>query len=205
VLALVAGCASSTSTTPVVPTTPAPVVAASPAVSAAPASPNAPAIANAAATTASLTPASTAAPTPKPIPSVAALKARVTFDGKNCVYSGPTVMPSPTRLTIEYAPTPAMEGSQVFTAAIRSDTTPADVAREDADPLSGVALEKTPEWVDAWTFMSQVGSGSTEFAFQVLRNPDGMTGVFDKVIVSCLTTNPGKPAPGSTILQLVQP
>jgi hypothetical protein len=181
-LALVAGCTSSATPNPGGATTAAPPTTASPSSTKAPGAPA----------------------SPMPSASPVALKAKVTFDGKNCVYSGPTVIPSPATLTIEYAPTPALEGSQVFTAAIRSDTTAADVAREDADPSSGVALDKDPEWVDPYTFMSKVGSGSEQFLLQVLRNPDGRTGVFDKVIVSCLVTMPGKPAPGSTILQLVE-
>jgi hypothetical protein len=83
VLAMVAGCASSAGTAPGASTTPGPAVK----------------------------PVAASAPTAKsiqaPSPSPMAIMARVTFDGRNCVYSGPRLIPSPAVLTIEYAPTPA--------------------------------------------------------------------------------------------------
>lgn len=180
-LALVAGCASGAATTAGPSTTPSPVV--TPATTASP----------------------VAAPAQAPSPSPTAVNARVTFDGTNCVYSGPTVIPSPALLTIEYAPTPAQEGSRVFVVAIRSDTTRADIDSTERDPNAPNVGEGAPEWADADSYHAQLGSGSNQYYLQVLRDVNGETGsTWDKYLVACLASYPGKPAPGQTILQLVE-
>lgn len=181
-LSLIAGCAGATGTPPVASTTPGPSVSLTPSAT---------------------TPSQTAVPMQSPSPSPTAVSARVTFDGSTCVYSGPTVIPSPAVLTIEYAPTPAQEGSSVFIGAIRHGTTQADVDRAEAE-RKGVDMGNDPEWVDGSTFMNQVGSGSQRYGLQVLRNPDGLVGIYDEYIVSCITSIPGIPAPGGAILQLVE-
>jgi diacylglycerol O-acyltransferase/trehalose O-mycolyltransferase len=149
-------------------------------------------------------PAQTAAPTPKPPPSLTAVSARVTFDGKNCVYTGPTAIPAPAMLTIEYAPTAAMESSSVFVVAVRGDTTLADIDRTNADP-NAIVGSFVPEWADEGSFNAQQGSGSNRYPLQVLHDPGGKTGTFDKYTVACLPGFPGKPAGRTTILQLVDP
>lgn len=182
VIALVAGCTNSAATTPGAARVSSPGPTAIPSTAA---------------------PGQPAAPNQAPAQSPTAVRAHVTFDGKTCVYSGPTVIPSPATLTIDFAPTPAQEGSSAFIGAIRHGTTQADIDRADAEHL-GVDMGHDPAWVDAWTFKNQVGSGSAQYDLKVLRNPDGLTGIYDEYIVSCITSIPGLPAPGSAILQLVE-
>lgn len=187
-LGLVVGCTGSPGATAGTSTTPAP---ASPAGAAGtPGTPDA---------TATTAPAPAQTPGPSPLEA----SAKVTFDGKDCVYTGPKLLPSPTALTIQYAPTPAEEGSRVVVFAVRSTFTPADFARDQADPASGIGLS-VPDWVDVWSYMEKVGSGSDVFTLQIERDPPDKTGVFDKWMVSCLHAFPGKPAPAYTLLQLVE-
>jgi hypothetical protein len=182
VLALVAGCTSGAGTTPGSSTTPSSAATPAP------------------------TDNTTAVPTQAASATPATVRARVTFDGTHCVYTGPTVIPSPSELTIEYAPTPAQEGSSVYVFAAASTTTEAAMARLDQDPNSGIGegYAAAPDFVDPATFHARTGSGSWAFPLQVLQGPDGMKGTFDKYIVGCITSIPGKPAPGYALLQLVE-
>jgi hypothetical protein len=122
----------------------------------------------------------------------------VTFDGKNCVYSGPTVVPSPTVLTIDYTPTPAQEGSMVFTFALRSDATQKDLA----DPSLPAIGEGVPWFAIGSTFHGMEGTGTSSYTLQVWP-ADASGHVFDKYVVGCLASGAGIPAAGMTIIQLV--
>jgi hypothetical protein len=175
-LALVAGCTT-------VGTSPGLTPAASPAVSTSP----------------------TAPPTRAPSPSPEAVNAKMAFDGTTCTYVGPTVIPSPAMLTVEYRPTADQEASGVVLFAIRSDSTAEEIARTEQDPNQPAIGEgPAPAWVDEATVHAMFGSGSVTFpdALRVRRLDDGT--VYDRYFIDCATAEPFVPVPGQyTILRLV--
>jgi hypothetical protein len=180
VLALVAGCTSSAATMPGAPTKTAPT---EPPATASP----------------------TPAPTPTPMPSATAISARVTFDGSKCVYSGPTVIPFPATLTIDYAPTPAQEGSFVGIFALRSGTTAADLN----DPSNGDIGGSTPAFVYEDTHMFTQGAGRTEYRSvpsggnpMAELGPDGKP--YDTYAVVCIPALPGHPVGDTTLLRVIE-
>lgn len=181
VLILLAGCAGSTATT-----SPAASEAASP---------------MATAPVASATPA---AKTAVPSASPTGVSARVTFDGTSCVYTGPTVIPSPATLMLEYAPTPDQQGSAVVWYAIESETTQADIDAVSADPAySTTGL--VPGFMLQSSFGPLFGTGSADVPLQVYRKATGET--YDKYMIRCMI-NQGSAderflGPGAT-LQLVE-
>jgi hypothetical protein len=142
---------------------------------------------------------------PTPAPSLTAVSARVTFDGKACVYTGPTVIPFPASLTLEYAPTPAEEGSSVGVMAIRSGTTEAQL-NDPANPDIGVG---TPSFVYLDTHAFAQGSGTFPYrAVDSGMNPMAEMTLngkpYDTFMVLCAPTIPGRPAGGFTLLHLVE-
>ena len=190
VLILLAGCAGAGTTAPVPPARPAAVTTAAPAASPTTASPAAS--------------PGTAARTPAPSASPTVVSARLTFDGKQCVYTGPTVITSPAVLRLEYAPTPAQEKSSVFWTPARSDTTQADVDRVDADPSYGIYKGKAPAWALTDSMAGFVGSDTQDVSLMVIHSRSSAT--YDKYVINCWT-NVGTASekvfgPGA-ILQLV--
>jgi hypothetical protein len=156
--------------------------------------------ATAPAPTSSTTPA-----TPTPAPSLTAVSARVTFDGKACAYTGPTVIPFPASLTVEYAPTPAEEGSFVGLMAIHSGTTGAELD-DPGNPDIGVG---TPSFVYLETHA--FGQGSSTFEYRAVDsglNPMAEMTLhgkpYDTFMVVCVPEIPGRPAGGYTILHVVE-
>jgi hypothetical protein len=147
----------------------------------------------------------TVPPTQAPSPSPAAVSARMAFDGTTCEYDGPTVIPSPALLTVEYRPTADQEESAVVLFAIRSDTTTEEIARTEQDPnQAAIAEGSAPAWVDGATFHAMFGSGTGTFpdALHVWRLDDGT--VYDRYFIDCATAEPFVPVPGQyTILRLV--
>ena len=148
---------------------------------------------------------SAAPPAPTPAASVTGVSARVTSDGKACAYTGPTVIPFPASLTVEYAPTPDEEGSSIGIMAIRSGTTEAEVS-DPSNPDIGVG---TPSFVYLETHAFAQGSGI--FVYRAVDsglNPmaemtrDGKP--YDTFMVLCAPEIPGQPAGGFTILHLVE-
>jgi hypothetical protein len=182
VLILLAGCAGAGTTAPGASASPAAVTTAAPVAS--------PAI---------------AVRTPAPSASPTVVSARLTFDGKQCVYTGPTVITSPAVLRLEYAPTPAQEKSSVFWTPARSDTTQADVDRVNADPSYGIYTGKAPEWGLADYMGGFVGSDTQEVSLHILHF--GSSGTYDKYVINCWTnvgTASEKVLGPGTILQLVE-
>jgi hypothetical protein len=182
VLILLAGCAGAGTTAPVPAASPAAVTTAAPVASPA-----------------------TAARTPAPSASPTVVSARLTFDGKQCVYTGPTVITSPAVLRLEYAPTPAQEKSNVFWTPARSDTTQADVDRVNADPSFGIYTGKAPEWALTDSMAGFVGSDTQDVSLMVIHSRSSDT--YDKYVINCWT-NVGTASekvfgPGA-ILQLVE-
>lgn len=147
----------------------------------------------------------TVAPTRAPSPSPAAVNARIAFDGTTCEYDGPTVIPSPAMLTVEYRPTSDQEESGVVVFAIRSDTTAEQIARTEQDPNQAAIGEgPAPDWVDGATLHAMFGSGTGTFpeALRVRRLDDGT--VYDRYFIDCARAEPFVPVPGEyTILRLV--
>jgi hypothetical protein len=169
-LALVAGCASSGSTSPSPATTPASTSIAG----------------------STATPASTAALTPT------AAKAKVTFDGSTCAYSGGTVFPLLTTLTITYEPTPAEEGSWVGIFAVHSDATQADFDNP-ANPDIG---DGTPSWVYEDTAAFAQGASVNDYSLTQWQ----ASRPYDTYMVTCVHAIPGRPptgAAGYTLLHVV--
>jgi hypothetical protein len=162
VLILLAGCAGAGTTAPVPAASPAAVTTAAPAASP---------------TTAARTPAPSASPT--------VVSARLTFDGRQCVYTGPTVITAPAVLRLEYAPTPAQEQSSVFWTPARSDTTQADVDRVSADPSYGIYQGNAPEWALTDHMEGFVGSDTQDVSLQVWHPDTG--GTYDEYVINCWT------------------
>jgi len=134
----------------------------------------------------------------------AQVHARVTFDGTHCTYTGPTVIPSPAVLTIEYAPTPEMAADSVqFIAAMRHDVTEADIDRIDDDPSAPLVGDAAPEWAIDESMHAQQGPGTSSYDVHVWRTLTGQ--VFDQYIVSCVPSMPGRPIKGEhAVLRLVE-
>jgi len=148
--------------------------------------------------------ATAAAPAAAPTPTPAQVHARVTFDGTHCTYTGPTVIPSPAVLTIEYAPTPEMAADSVqFIAAMRHDVTEADIDRIDDDPSAPLVGDAAPEWAIDESMHAQQGPGTSSYDVHVWRTLTGQ--VFDQYIVSCVPSMPGRPIKGEhAVLRLVE-
>jgi len=148
---------------------------------------------------------SSTSPTPTPAASPTAVSARVTFDGKECAYTGPTVIPFPASLTIEYAPTPTEEGSSIGVTAIRSGTTEAEL-NDPGSPDIGVG---TPSFVYLETHAFGQGSGTFPYrAADSGLNPMAEMTLngkpYDTFMVLCVPEIPGRPAGGFTILHVVE-
>jgi hypothetical protein len=150
--------------------------------------------------TAATTPPSTADPTCGgsgcEATSPAAASARVTFDGETCVYTGPTVVPSPTVLTVEFAPTD--EGYAVSIVAIERGTTREEVDRVNADEGYGPAPgRKSPEWVLLSTWFAVMGTLVFPYDIAVMSPPDGKT--FDQYAITCIADPWGSDKPVDTL------
>lgn len=191
-IALVAaGCMAGSTTTPT-PTSP-PVVPAT-------ASPAAPSAAPSPSEAPSAVPAT-------PAPSLTAVSGRVTFDGKTCTYTGPTVIPFPASLTLEYAPSKAQENTAVGILAIKTGTT---VAQLD-DPRNPAIGEGDPSFAYVDTHLFQFGAATFEYRaaytdVNPMADPDAMNGKpYDTYLVMCIPAIPGYPAGGWTILHVVVP
>lgn len=141
-------------------------------------------------------PTSTAAPT--------AVSARVTFDGADCSYTGPVVIPFPADLTFDYAPTAAEADSWIGIIAVKSGTTVTDLE----DPSLPPAGEGVPPFAFGDTHMFYNGGGREHYrAVPSGLNPladmllDGQP--YDTFIVFCLNEMPGRPVGGFTFLRVV--
>jgi hypothetical protein len=147
----------------------------------------------------------TAAPTGTPAPSPTQVSARVTFDGSKCVYTGPTVIPFPASLTVEYAPSAAEAGSWIGIFAVHSGTTQAELD----DPGNPDIGEATPSFVYFATHAFSQGAGKGDYRSAVtglnpMAEPSGAAGKpYDTYMVVCIPSIPGKPVGGSTILHVV--
>ena len=117
-------------------------------------------------------PVATPSPSSSPEPSSShpALSVRVTFDGEDCVYSGPLVIPSPSLVTVTYAPTPTQEDSAVFLFPIEHGTAMADFEAVSNDPKyrsgpGGVAPPFILTEPGAW--VSYLGTGVFDFEMRI--------------------------------------
>jgi hypothetical protein len=167
----------------------------------------APAFVDTASPSAAPAPVETAGPTTStPARSLALTEvgARVTFDGAKCAYTGPTVIPFPANLTIDYAPTSAQDGSFVGIIAVHSGTTQADLTNP-SNPRVGEGVPSFA-YIDTHVFMEGPGS----FAYRSASSganpmaeagPDGTP--YDTYLVMCLPAIPGVPTGGQTILHVI--
>jgi len=135
-----------------------------------------------------------------------AVSARVTFDGSTCTYTGPTVIPFPATLKVEYAPTPAQDSSWIGILAIDPTATQADLE----DPSLPDVGAGVPWFAFVDTHVFSQGAGT----FDYRAVPSGGNPMADMLLdgrpyamfmVMCLPTVPGQPAGGYTILHLVGP
>ena len=148
---------------------------------------------------------STAVATSTPAPSITTVSARVSFDGKVCSYTGPTVIPFPATLTVEYAPTPAEEGSMIGIMAVHSGTSEAQLE----DPSLPEIGAGTPPFVYMETHVFSQGSGSFEYrAADSGLNPLAEMTLkgkpYDTFVLLCLPEMPGQPVGGFTFLHVVE-
>jgi hypothetical protein len=106
------------------------------------------------ATSPAATPQISLAPSAAPSPSVAFLTAKVTFDGKNCRYVGPTSVPDGTALRFEHRT--AVESALVVGGVDK--TVPADLIGTTLEHASTV-----PAWFDTLHYNLVTGTGTIEF------------------------------------------
>lgn len=144
---------------------------------------------------------------PAAMASPTAVSARVTFDGKRCEYTGPTVIPFPADLTLEFAPDSAVKDAWVGITAIKSHTTQAQLD-DPANPDVGAG---TPSFVYLASHMFSGGAGKSEYrsvqtGLNPLADPTAVDGhPYDTYLVMCMPSMPGRPAGGFTILHVVAP
>jgi hypothetical protein len=148
----------------------------------------------------------TAAPTPSSSAKLTAVSARVTFDGQACAYTGPTVIPFPATLSIEFAPTAGVADSWVGVVAVRSGTTTAQVEDPSNPPVGAAA----PAFAYEDTHMFFTGAGNVDYRAVpsggnplAEPGPDGKP--YDTFAVMCLRTIPGSVVGGVTMLRVVTP
>jgi hypothetical protein len=157
-----------------------------------------------------------AVPTPPPAESTAtaapseaatptAYKARLTFDGKKCEYTGATTLKAPATLILEYAPTPAMEGSGFMVSGVRSDITMADMTAFAAAHPHGWVPDTgemvIPDWVYVDASEGYLASASpVAYEAGIYRTADG---TYDQVEVACLSAVANGDVIDAALLKLV--
>ncbi len=119
---------------------------------------------------ATATPIVSALSTPVPSStSAAVVQAKVTFDGESCRYLGPMVVPSGTRMTIDFQPAAAIPAAAMGVAPVVDGTTLEDLRKSDPDwpPSRGI-----PPWVimSAFNLASKTGPGSIAIDLASLTN-----------------------------------
>jgi hypothetical protein len=142
--------------------------------------------------------------TSTPSPTLTSVSARITFEDSTCAYTGPTVIPFPATLTVEYAPSQALKDSFLGIFAVRSGTTEADLQDPDLPDIG----EGTPPFVylDTHMFAQGVSTGpyravDTGANPMAELGPDGRP--YDTFVVLCVPEIPGRPVGAQTILHLV--
>ena len=144
-------------------------------------------------------------PSPAAVSSPTAVSARVTFDGSTCDYTGPTVIPFPASMTIEFAPDSSLKDASVGIMAIKSGTTEAEL-NDPANPDVGAG---TPSFVYLDSHMFFQGAGKGEYravssGANPMADPTAAAGrPYDTYLVMCMPTLPGPPVGGQTILHVV--
>jgi hypothetical protein len=125
----------------------------------------------------------------------AAVSARLTFDGEACTYTGPTVVPSPSSLRLEFVPTD--EGYVATIAQVESDVTREEADRVNADEAYGAAPGKeTPEWMLPGYWAAYMGTGTLDYAMEA-RTVGGV--VYDQFVISCVENPWAADKPADTI------
>ena len=148
-----------------------------------------------------------ATPSPAAAASPTAVSSRVTFDGTTCDYTGPTVIPFPASMTIEFAPDSSLKDASVGIIAIKSGTTEAEL-NDPANPDVGAG---TPSFVYLDSHMFFEGAGKGEYrtvpaGSNPMADPSAAGGKpYDTYLVMCMPTLPGPPVGGFTILHVVAP
>ena len=146
-----------------------------------------------------------ATPSEAAMASPTAVSARVTFDGSTCDYTGPTVIPFPADMTIEFAPDSSVKDAAIGIIAIKGGTTEAQL-NDPANPDVGAG---TPAfaYLDSHMFSQGVGTGeyrAVPSGSNPMADPAAADGKpYDTYLVMCLPTLPGRPAGGFTILHVV--
>lgn len=145
-----------------------------------------------------VTPAPTVAPTPAPTVAPTAtwgaVSARLTFDGKTCSYTGPTVVTAPAHLSLEFAPTD--EGYAVNFGTILSGTTLEQVKAADGPEYGPAPGHKTPDWLFTSSWSAWMGSGTAKYSMVIYKLGDK---VYDQVVLSCVLNPWASDKPADTI------
>ncbi|HEX5826705.1 MAG TPA: hypothetical protein VFY23_04235 [Candidatus Limnocylindrales bacterium] len=125
----------------------------------------------------------------------AAVSARLTFDGEACTYTGPTVVPSPASLRLEFVPTD--EGFVASIAQVKSTVTREEADRVNADQSYGAAPgRKAPEWMLPGYWAAYMGTGTLDFAMEA-KTVGGV--VYDQFVISCVENPWAADKPADTI------
>jgi len=134
------------------------------------------------------TPQPTVAPsTPEPVaspsPSPTALGVTVTFDGTDCNYIGPSIIPDGTVLRFQYVPDQEQGASYLDVYGVRPGTTP-----EDFGPNGVGSVYEPPDWVFRSTVAWVHGTGAMLYTIEsVKQGKDGVDYTVGGYHVACST------------------
>ncbi len=133
------------------------------------------------------TPQPTVAPsTPEPVaspsPTAAALGVTVTFDGTDCNYIGPSIIPDGTVLRFQYFPDQAVAASSyLIVYAVKPGTT-----LEDAPEDGTSTVYEAPDWAYESTFAYVHGTGAMLYTIEsVKQGKDGVDYTVGGYHVAC--------------------
>lgn len=141
-------------------------------------------------------PSATAAPssasvTPTASPSSAPATGLVTYDGKACTYTGPTVLPEGTALQIQFAPT-----AETYTLSWTPALHGATLAQIKQDDGAALGPDYGDSLMPAWSLGSQAhssfGSGTIPLGLRIYTD-NGKS--YDALVIACAKSSPSKSDP----------
>lgn len=141
-------------------------------------------------------PSATAGPTASSSP--ASATGLVTYDGKTCSYTGPTVLAERTELHIQFAP--SAETYTLSWAPALHGTTLAELKKEDGKAAVGPDYGgQMPEWALGSESHSSFGSGTVTVTLTIYPAGDQ---AYDGLVLACAKSTPAKSDP--TAVNLVE-
>lgn len=142
-------------------------------------------------------PSATVAPTASASP--VAATGIVTYDGKTCAYTGPTVLPVGAALRIQFAP--SVETYTLNWAPALHGTTLAELKKDDGRAAVGPDYDggQMPAWAMASAAHTSFGSGTVPLTMSVYT---AGSKTYDGLVIACAKSTPAKSDP--TAVNLVE-